>query len=535
MSLKEVTMPNGVKDIDEAVRGGATIPEAIPVIDGMQPENAIPTSSGLSGWLPLESLEFSPLRVASLDYDILPSSLVEWVKDSAYRLDDSPPDYIAAGAMVSLGSLIGRRLGIQPKRNDDWLVVPNLWGGIIAPPSKRKSTQQTEGTRFLSALDSVSRETFERQLAEWETDNQVSEMVLKATKESAMQKLKKGSIDSEAVKRLIEEARQGATEEPVRQRFIFNDSTIEKVSEIEAENPMGLLLYRDELSGWLTSLERPERSGDRSFYLEGWNGTGSFSTDRIGRGSLFIPSHTISVYGGIQPRKLEPYLRSMVEGHGDDGFLQRFQVLVYPDTTQSTMVDKAPDLEARQKAENVYEAIAQIPAHDGRNIPALRFSADAQDTFDWWYKDLLKRIDSESSPFLQAHLGKYFSLMPSLALIIELSDSGYSEGLEVGDWAASKAAKWCDYLEHHARKIYGVIEDPLAGARLLARRLHKLPNPFCARDLSQKGWSKLNTAAEQKNALIKLRDHNYLQEVVIHSGGRPGTEYHINPAAIEDA
>jgi hypothetical protein len=28
---------------------------------------------------------------------------------------------------VVAGSLIGRKVGIHPKRQDDWLVVPNLW------------------------------------------------------------------------------------------------------------------------------------------------------------------------------------------------------------------------------------------------------------------------------------------------------------------------------------------------------------------------------------------------------------------------
>jgi len=50
-----------------------------------------------------------------------------------------PPDFIAAAVLVALGSIIGARCAIKPKSNDDWLVVPNLLGGIVGDPSTKKS------------------------------------------------------------------------------------------------------------------------------------------------------------------------------------------------------------------------------------------------------------------------------------------------------------------------------------------------------------------------------------------------------------
>ena len=44
---------------------------------------------------------------------------------------------------------------------------------------------------------------------------------------------------------------------------------------------------------------------DRAFYLEAWNGTGDLHTDRIGRGSLYTENMCLSVFGGIQPTKLQ--------------------------------------------------------------------------------------------------------------------------------------------------------------------------------------------------------------------------------------
>ena len=114
-------------------------------------------------------------------------------------------------------------------------------------------------------------------------------------------------------------------------RYKSNDTTVEKLGELLRENPTGLLVLRDELVGLIASWEREGREGDRAFFLEGWNGNPSFDTDRIKRGSIFIPNLCISIFGGIQPDKLTVYLEQAAHALANDGMLQRFQLLVYPD------------------------------------------------------------------------------------------------------------------------------------------------------------------------------------------------------------
>jgi hypothetical protein len=242
------------------------------------------------------------LPVDSFDLELLPESLHGWVEDCAYRLDNSPVDYIAAGVMVALGALVGKRIGIHPKRNDDWLVLPNLWGAIIAPPSKRKTPQLQEALRFLNAIDADAREIHQSEMEAFATTRQYNEMVMAAAKEQAKKEIKKGN--HKGAKQHMEDTADEIEPAPVRQRYIFNDSTIEKLMEIQQENPMGLLLFRDELSGWMASLDREDRRSDRAYVLEGWPGNQSSSYDRVGRGSGHVNSNTLSVLGGIQPGKV---------------------------------------------------------------------------------------------------------------------------------------------------------------------------------------------------------------------------------------
>ena len=75
--------------------------------------------------------------------------------DIAERMQ-CPPDFPAAAAVVALGSVIGRRCGIRPKRQDDWMVVPNLWGAVIGRPVTRglpacPSVDQNRHGRFWGA------------------------------------------------------------------------------------------------------------------------------------------------------------------------------------------------------------------------------------------------------------------------------------------------------------------------------------------------------------------------------------------------
>ena len=69
---------------------------------------------------------------------LLPDTLANFVLDEADRMPCAP-DYIAAALIVCLGSVIGARCAIKPKRRDDWIVTPNLFGGIVGDPSVKKS------------------------------------------------------------------------------------------------------------------------------------------------------------------------------------------------------------------------------------------------------------------------------------------------------------------------------------------------------------------------------------------------------------
>ena len=128
-----------------------------------------------------------------------------------------------------------------------------------------------------------------------------------------------------------------------------------------AENPNGLTLFRDELIGFLRSMDRQGHESDRGFYLEAWNGSNAYAYDRIGRGTIMIPNTCLAIFGTIQPGPLARYLRASASGEEADGFMPRFQVLVYPDPVVTFInVDRRPDARARDVAHAVFRSLDQL-------------------------------------------------------------------------------------------------------------------------------------------------------------------------------
>ena len=149
----------------------------------------------------------------------------------------------------------------------------------------------------------------------------------------------------------------------------------------------------------LASLDREDNAEARGFYLTGWAGNSSYIVDRIGRGmNLHVPAVCLSLLGSTQPGRLSSYLVSAVRGgSGDDGLVQRFGLLVWPDVPPGWRdVDRWPNSDARQAAFAVFERLAQrstqrASAPNKTNIadtPYLRFGPEAFEEFRTWRETL---------------------------------------------------------------------------------------------------------------------------------------------------
>jgi predicted transcriptional regulator len=471
---------------------------------------------------------------------LLPPALRPWIMDIAERMQ-CPPDFPAASAIVALGSVIGRRCGIRPKRQDDWMVVPNLWGAVIGRPGVLKSPAIEEALRPLHRLEVQACEAHAAEIKLWQADQEAGSLALTAEKEKAKAELKKGTKTREEVAATLVALWDG-NGEPTRTRYIVNDSTVEKLGELLAGNPTGLLLVRDELVAWLRSFDRDGREGDRAFYLEAWNGNGRFTYDRIGRGTVEIPAACVSVFGAIQPGPLLAYLsRSAFDGAGDDGLLQRLQVVVWPDLSAEWQnVDRWPDMEAKRVAFETFSRLASLSAStigatcDSNAVPFLRFDDEAQDAFDVWRAELERVLRAGNGhPAWEAYLAKHRKLIPAVALICHLADGGTGS---VSLAAFKRAELWGEYLKSHAARLYdGLLRRDVSAAKALADRIlaGDLGNEFALRDVYRRCWSGISSREAARAAAVVLCDHDWLREAPRAGTGRTATVYLINSKLLE--
>ena len=477
--------------------------------------------------------------VATFDENLLPQAFRGWVADIAYRMQ-CPPDFPAVGALISISSLIGARAVIAPKARDDWRVVPNLWGLIVGRPGVMKSPALSEVLKPLHRLEADEREQLQVAHQEWELDCKVAELAAKQNEKNAAGQVAKDPAKARA---LLEPVVMPT--EPKARRYVVNDATVEKLGELLVANPWGVLVYRDELHGLLCSMDRPGQEGARSFYLTGYDGNQGHAVDRIGRGESYVPRVCLAMLGGIQPGKIQSYVREAVAGGaGDDGLLQRFGLAVWPDVNREFVyVDKWPDTYAKQTAWTVFERLNQLLSPTEEAPLEWRFSPEAQVHFEEWLVPFETEIRGEElHPALISHLSKYRKLIPALALIFALVDTPDSDFV-VNERELVRALAWADYLRTHAERLYSAALIPeTTGAHALLTKIKagklrdldsSLPGAFTPRQVAIKHWSGLDTPAAVRKAADLLVDYGWLSHQVIPGGaqgGRPSDRYLIHPA-----
>ncbi|WID98423.1 DUF3987 domain-containing protein [Bosea vestrisii] len=252
-----LTLASGARPIPLKLVNGGGWPRPVPIVSTLPP-------------------------VARFTADLLPDDLRRYVFDVAER-QQSPVDFVAVAMLCGLSAVFGNKVRVRPKQHDDWTITPNLWGALVGPPSAMKSPTMQAALAPAYMLQDEMRALWEQQCASIAEDEMLAELSAKTAKSQAAKAMKSG--DREAARKLLKESQGDGEEMPPCPRLIVNDATVEKLGELLNENRNGLLLIRDELPGFLSRMEDVECQGERAFYLEAFNGDGSFTfeAERLAR------------------------------------------------------------------------------------------------------------------------------------------------------------------------------------------------------------------------------------------------------------
>jgi hypothetical protein len=522
-------------DAADAVAACADITELRTLAIGLaRPVKPSASATMFSAWPAPKPLPDGLPPVDAFDLDFLPKAVARWVADIADRMN-CPIDFVAIPMIISLGSVLGRKIAVRPQSKTNWFEVPNLWGFLVGRPGAMKSPAMNEALKPLNGLEANARKANE------EAANRFAAQLkfFKLQEDEAQKRARKGIANgsSSAADLMIEEP-----EEPKARRYIVSDATYEALGEILADNPNGVLAFRDELVSLLKTLDREEYAAARGFFLTSWNGTSGYTFDRIIRGKVHIDACCLSLVGSTQPGRLADYIgRANSGGGGDDGLIQRFSLIAWPDQSPEWReVDRYPNSEAHKSALSAFDRLDRLDASSvGATIdafeplPFLRFDEAAQEAFVEWRADLEARLRSgDLSPALESHLSKFRKTVPALALINHLTDGGTGP---IGEDAVLKARGFAGYLESHARRAYGAgSEIATAAARAILKHIRKgdLKGGFTARDVHRPRWSCLTENADVHAGLDRLEECDWIRgEQRRGDCGRPTVIYSINPGA----
>lgn len=498
---------------------------------GKAPQTAKPAAEAPASApqpLPAELLPVDPFPL-----DALPDAFRPWVADVT-ELMQCPPDFVAVPLLVAAASLVARHVGVRPQRRTDWQPSGNLWALIVGRPGRMKSPAMSRALAPIYRLEKAGADAFKDRAALYEAEALAAKLRTDVNIAAAKAALKKDSGAS--VADLLQEADR--EDMPTRRRYVVADATYEKLGEVLAENPAGVLSVRDEMRGLFLHLGREDNAQALGFYLQAWSG-GSYTFDRIQRGTVTIEDLRLSMIGGIQPGPLSDLMLQARRGAADVGMVERF-LIAWPDLPSDWReVDRDPDSEAKRRVWDAFERLDTITPNgleaeadpSGHGLPFLRLDEDAREAFSEWRHELERSMRNVEAEGLEGALSKFKHHVPALALALHVIDGGTGP---VTLQATLRALTLAEYFESHARRLHGSgrrVTVRCAAAILAKVKAGALPATFTARDVYRNDWSGMTDPKAVAEALDMLAAYRWLVEATTETGGRPMVTYTLSEGA----
>ncbi len=459
--------------------------------------------------------------VAPLPTEVLPGMLARFVEEAAEAIP-CPTDFVAVPLLALAGAAIGTSRVLQIKPG--WREGPRLYAPIVADPGSGKSP----------ALDLVARPVYERQkvlagqfeVLEHAHKDEIAryEVELRTWEERARLAAKGKGADP------------GPKPEepagPTMARVFTGDTTVEALAGLMRDNPRGLALIRDELTGWVRGMNQYKagKGADKQFYLSAWSGA-PYPVDRKSGPPVLLFDPFLNVVGCIPPDLLD----ELTDERGrEDGFVHRL-LFAYPDAVPRRWTETTVSEEAQNAWRRALDALWRLePAvdRDGKPEPvALPFSEEGKRA---WVEFCDAHYSKLADPSFPVHLrgawAKLDGYCARLALILQELRRACGEANSEAVDTVSVTGAWAlvDYFKNHARRVYRRLRADADDKRAEgAANWIKARGGECrARDLIAYGVAGVKKASQAQKLLEDLVDRGLgrLEERPPRGGrGRPST------------
>lgn len=414
---------------------------------------------------------------------VLGKEASKWATETATSAN-APVDYVAAALIAGAAGLIGnsREVGFGA-----WTEPAIVWTVLIGEASDKKSPGMAPVKRHIDAL--------ERELIESNPDPKAP---------------------------------------PPRIRI--GNTTPRATQQIASDNPRGLTLQMDEISGFWAQATRPPAE---QFWLEAY-GAGSYTVDRLNQRGLLIPRLSVSVMGTTQP----DCIRDLLSARTERGFAARY-LYVYPEAKRGFVRPQRIDDEI---ARDALGALLDLEMINGEPV-RCELDGSAADVAEQWLCQHDERMGRAQGRWAQ-WLGKQAGMLLRYALVFEhlwwaFDGYGGEEPTEIGERALRAAATFIDdYAIPMATRTYSMTMRPFEeqqASSLIRLLVSQDVRHFNARGVRRGDFGvppgDLKDADTMKAACAVLTAAGLVRPMPTRAGsnkGRTRADFEVNPALFDD-
>lgn len=367
----------------------------------------------------------------SFPKEIFPKSIQDLIKNAELTIGHNP-EYLSAGILSTCATAIGSSVKLY---NGSFYNPPILWMNIIGRSGDGKTHPLKFAKQPIAEMDKLSFKKFTKEMQTYNNSKEKNK------------------------------------EKPIYKKMILSDFTPEKLSETLQHNKKGVLIFRDELLGWIKSFDKYKKGGDQQMYLEFFNGD-TISVDRVSKGPIRVENPNVNILGGMQPDILKIMAANNRE---NDGFLARF-LFVYPQNVNPNLFTGKQINTSH--SQNYDKLIQDLLDSESRTLK----TTDSQvDIYKQWQKEKVEQCyHDDLETLIQSKLETYTW---RLALILEMIEQTSTNNMSdnISDKSLNNAIKLVEYFRENALRVYNKLSstNPLDNLTENKRELFKeLPLEF---------------------------------------------------------
>jgi hypothetical protein len=429
----------GQRTIDKALEGksefyqpGGNGHKASNNTVGGEPAAADPTIETAREWQ--DPIPVPDVPPAPFPLEALPRSLRDYVMAVAAS-KPCPVDLVAVAALAAASAAIGNARHLRVKAG--WTEGPRLWCAIVCDPGSKKSPALAAATRPIK--DEQRR--------------------LKQRYQEEMEEHNRKVADWKADKR---EDKGNKPDEPKMRQVFAADTTREGLAVLLEDNPRGLALIRDELTGWATGLNQYKqgKGDDRQFWLALWSGCEVLVNRASSRGkpAAYVTDPTLSVVGCLPPTVLG---QLQDEEGREDGFVHRL-LFSWPQRVPLHWSEVEPHPDAVKEYDRLFERLFQLdmPPDEDTGEPAPRRIGWTKEGKQVWVRHvehIAAELNGDDLPEnLHGPWAKLEGYGARLALVLHVCRfvMGETRSEDVDEVSMRGAALLVEYFQAHAQRVY---------------------------------------------------------------------------------